>query len=144
MARPVVTALTLSLTGLLAAPAAAETKADLTAGLVGHWKLAGDARDHSGRGHHARNRGADLTAEGPSGKPNTAARLDGRGAFLEVSAGEALRLGTGDFSLSAWVWIDPADDDLPGDVLSHYDPAARRGFNLGVVTAHVTTNQANR
>ena len=35
---------------------------DLKKGLSGHWPLAGDTRDQSGTGNHARNHGADLKA----------------------------------------------------------------------------------
>lgn len=117
---------------------------DVAAGLVGHWKLAGDARDYSGSDNHATNRGADLEAAGPRGTPRTAARFDGRGAYLEVAASDTLRLGHGDLTAAAWVHVDPADDDLPGDILSKFDPASRRGFNFGILTAHSPTCQANR
>jgi hypothetical protein len=30
--------------------------------LIGHWRLAGDAEDASGNGHHGHNWGADLQA----------------------------------------------------------------------------------
>ena len=56
-----------------------EDPADLKRGLVGHWPLAGDTRDGSGLGHDAVNRGADLKAPGPEGKPGGAAGFDGRG-----------------------------------------------------------------
>ena len=50
--------------------AASTAKASPDTGLVGYWKLNGDAKDHSGTGNHGRNHGVDL---------NTGA-FDGRGA----------------------------------------------------------------
>src|SRR5204862_530199 len=82
------------------AVAPSETRTDLKRALLAHWPLAGDARDHSGNGHHATNRGADLKAAGPDGKPGGAAGLDGKEAFLEVPGSKSLQPGTGDFTLS--------------------------------------------
>src|SRR5688572_14488154 len=62
------------------------TPVDLQSGLVGYWKLQGDCRDHSGNGHHGTEHGAG---------PRTGS-FDGRGAHVEVPAGESLRLGRGD------------------------------------------------
>lgn len=50
------------------------------------------------------------------------------GALIEEAGAN---LGAGDFSISAWV--NAADEG--GDILSMYDPAARRGFNFSVVTS---------
>jgi len=113
-------------------------------GLIGHWPLAGDADDHSGRGHHGRNHGADLTVKGPRGTPNTAARFNGRNAWIEVKSAPALQLGTGDFTLCAWVYTDDELDDVLGDIVGKFDPIARRGVNLGIkIHAGVTSTQAN-
>src|SRR5262249_33435807 len=80
-----------------------ERKPGRDEGLIAHWPLAGDVRDHSGNGHHATNHGADLDAPGPDGKRGGAAGFDGRGAYLEVPGKRNLRLGKGDFSLAVWV-----------------------------------------
>lgn len=98
-------------------------------GLIGRWKLSGDAKDSSGQGHDAINHGADLTAPGPDGKANGAARFDGTGAFLEVPATESLKLGKGDFTITLRAHTDRELDDVVGDLVSKFDPAARRGFN---------------
>ena len=55
---------------------------DLQHGLAGYWKLQGDCRDHSGGGHHGINHGVDLQS----------GAFDGRGAFIEVPAKDALQL----------------------------------------------------
>jgi hypothetical protein len=60
---------------------------------------------------------------------------------LEIPAAEAPSLGKGDFTLS--LWID-AGDGPGGDLLSQYDPEARRGFHLTLKSnPGVTSNQAN-
>jgi hypothetical protein len=118
---------------------------DLDRQLVAHWPLAGDLEDHSGHGHHAVARGTvDLGAAGPAGEPKTAAAFNGRDAFLEVPASADIQPGTGDFSLPAWIDVDAKGDDVPGDLLSWYDPVRRRGFHLTLKTnAGVATAQSN-
>jgi hypothetical protein len=91
-------------------------------GLVGHWKLRGDCKDHSGRGNDGVNHGVNF-ADGT---------FDGVGAHIEVPANDTLRLGTGDFSFSLWVHTERDVDDAIGDVLEIYDPALRRGLTLSI------------
>src|SRR5262245_7285111 len=111
-------------------------------GLVGHWKLAGDTEDYSGKDNHAKNHGVDLNTMGPA--PGRAARFNGRDSFLEVRASPSLKLGKNDFSIAAWVHTDRDLDDTLGDIISQYDPIRRRGFHLSLKTnAGVTFNQAN-
>src|SRR5262249_4998058 len=69
---------------------------ELERGLIGYWKLRGDCRDHSGHGHHGTNHGVDLQT----------GSFDGRGAYVEIPSDEQLRLGRGDFTVSAWVHTD--------------------------------------
>jgi outer membrane protein assembly factor BamB len=65
-------------------------------------------------------------------------------APFEVAAGDAPRFGTGEFSLAVWMQSDEVADRLPGDLVSQYDPACRRGFHLTLKSnPGVTTNQAN-
>ena len=117
--------------------------ADLDAGLAGHWKLHGDCRDCSGNENHGSARGADLTARGPGGR-HTAARFDGRRAYIEVPSSPSLNLGSGDFSIAAWVETEAELDDVIGDIISKYDANARKGFNLNVVhNASMITTTAN-
>lgn len=110
--------------------------------LLGHWKLSGDVRDASGNGLHALNHGVDLSAPGPAGNKNGAARFDGRKAYLEVPAHKALRLGKEDFTFALWAWTAESLDDGLGDLLSLYDPAKRRGVTWCLKNATgVTTSQ---
>lgn len=113
--------------------------------LIAHWPLAGDAKDVSGSGLHAQIRGAvDFGAAGPGEKPRTAAGFNGRDAYLEVPLAPALRWGTEDFSISAWVESPEKTDDVPGDILSQYDAARKRGLQLTLKSsAGVATTQAN-
>lgn len=110
--------------------------------LLAHWKLATDARDSSGNAHHAIIHGASFgTTQGKA-----AAQFDGRKSWIEVKSTPSLRLGTGDFTLAAWVRIpdELEQDDVYGDILSQYDPVTRRGFGLGIThNSGVTTSQAN-
>jgi Concanavalin A-like lectin/glucanases superfamily len=113
-------------------------------GLWARWPLAGSAEDDSGNGRHAVNHGVTLDARDPENAKRLAATFNGRDGFLEIPAGKAPQLGTGDFSIALRVNIDPVNDDLPGDLVTCYDAARRRGFNLGITSnAGVTTNQAN-
>src|SRR4029079_16901618 len=91
-------------------------------GLVGHWKLTGDCRDHSGEGRHAINHGVDLAT----------GRFDGKGAYLEVPDAAAFQFGTGDFTIAASVDIAASLDDVVGDIVSRFDPDGRKGFTLTV------------
>lgn len=106
-------------------------------GLVGHWLLAEDSKDASAGGHEGRGRGVAFAgAEG--------ARFDGRESVIEVADRPALRFGAGDFSLSVWVHTEKELDDALGDIVSKYDPGARRGFQLGLQSfAGVTSAQSN-
>lgn len=95
---------------------------ELQRGLVGHWKLQGDCRDHSGHDHHGISHGVDLKT----------GSFDGRGAHVEVPIGDSFHLGRRDFTISAWVHTDKIVDDALGDVLSWYDPQLRRGVTLNL------------
>src|SRR5262245_17577636 len=91
-------------------------------GLIGHWTLQGDCRDHSGNGNDGINHGVDLNS----------GSFDGVHSYIEVLASKSLRLGTGDFAICARVYTERQLDDIVGDVLDMYDPAARRGITLSI------------
>jgi hypothetical protein len=110
--------------------------ADPQAGLVGHWKLAGDCRDSSGLGNHGVNHGAELATDG--------ARLDGIDDFIEIPAAESLKLGKQDFSITVRIHTDAKLNDVLGDILDLYDPATRTGLTLSLMNyAGVTSSQSN-
>lgn len=95
---------------------------DLQRELVGYWKLRGDCRDRSGQANHGANHGVDLAT----------GSFDGRASWIEIPSSESLRLGTGDFSISAWVKTAAVVDDTLGDVVSLFDPRTRRGTTLNL------------
>lgn len=106
-------------------------------GLVGHWKLTGDARDSAGGDRHAINHGVTFA----SGEGATFGGID---SWLEVPAEKAPKLGAKPFTITAWIHTDEDLDDVLGDVMSRYDPKTRTGFNLGLMNyAGVTCAQSN-
>ncbi|WZO97078.1 LamG domain-containing protein [Isosphaeraceae bacterium EP7] len=120
-------------------PALAEDR-----GLIAHWNFSGDTNDTSGHGNHGRAFSVDLTSPGPDGSPRGAARFDGKSSYLEVPANPSLNLGKSDFTLATWVQTEESLDDVLGDLVSKYDPVARRGLNWCIKSGAGSTNsQAN-
>ena len=110
-------------------------------GLVGHWKLDGDARNAVAGGPSGELRGVTFQ---DGAFPAKAAKFDGRGSHIEIPAGASLQLGTGDFTISLWVHTDAAVDDDLGELLSQFDPQTRTGFHLSLRNhTGVTHSQAN-
>ena len=109
----------------------------LDIGLIGYWPFHGDCEDHSDSGLTVQPVNVALEAEG--------ARFNGLDSHLLVQNHPALRLGTGDFSVAVWIQTNGEDRDVIGDILCKFDPVARRGFGLSVVTntGVTSTAQAN-
>jgi hypothetical protein len=109
--------------------------------ILASWTLAADGRDESGAGHHAEVHGG--VTFGSSADPGVArdvARFDGDGR-LEVR-GE-VRLGSSEFSLTAWI-LAPIDARTSlGDVAALFDPDARRGFSIGLHHSSPCGNHGN-
>lgn len=73
-----------------------------------------------------------------------AAAFTGSGAHVTISHSPDLRLGRGDFTITAWMHTDPHVDDDLGDLMAHFDPASRTGLHLGLRTnAGVRSSCAN-
>jgi len=87
---------------------------------IAHWPLATNGRDVCGRADAIAH---DVQFVTVAGRP--AADFGGRG-YLEVPASP--RLGTGDFTISAW--LHTAANDAGGDLLSQWDTDTRTGLNL--------------
>ncbi len=103
--------------------------------LISHWKLDGDCRDHAGV-NHGENHGVAFSPDG--------ARFNGRGAHIRVPSTRSLNFGVDDFTISVHVHTDEILDDVPGDILSKYDPDSRTGLNFGLAnSAGVTAAQSN-
>ncbi|MBX3438500.1 MAG: LamG domain-containing protein [Planctomycetaceae bacterium] len=112
--------------------------------LIAHWRFQGDANDSSGHARHATVQDVDLQAAGPDGATGGAAAFNGRSSQLEVPVTRLASLGTGDFSVLVRVHVADDLDDLPGEIVSQYDSATRRGFRLGIDSRPgVTSSQAN-
>lgn len=119
-------------------------KIDLTQGLVGYWRLSGNTVDSSGNDLSTVMHGSvQLNAEGADDEENASGGFDGRSAWLEVPANPKTQLGTDDFSVAAWIYTKEALDDVPGDIISQYDPSARRGFHLSLKYNFGPTNTGN-
>lgn len=87
---------------------AAITHADISNGLVAHWKMdekdwsgtTGEVRDSSGNGYHGIAHGGVTTV---TGKFGNAASLDGIDDYIEIPNSSKLHFTSGGFSLVAWV-----------------------------------------
>ncbi|MFG0263473.1 MAG: LamG domain-containing protein [Novipirellula sp. JB048] len=113
-------------------------------GLVAHWKLDRDAKDSSSAALHAKNHGVVFEAPLSRDDPPRGARFDGRTQYLEVDDASSLDFGTAEFSVAMWVHTERSLDDLPGNLLSKYDPKTRRGFQLSIDSRPgVTSSQSN-
>ncbi len=105
--------------------------------LVGWWKLESDALDSTSNENHGHNHGVRFS----NGKSSV---FDGRGTYIEIPHSDSLDLGSGDFSMSAWVRTEGDLDDPIGDIVSQYDASASTGFSLGVLdNAGVGSGQSN-
>lgn len=106
-------------------------------GLIAHWKLVKDFKDHSGNGHHLVNHGVQFHSTG-------GAVFDGRKSWLHAPKSDSLQLGDNEFTISAWIRTERELDDVLGDVMSWYDPESRTGVTLGLMNyAGVTSAQSN-
>ncbi|MBX9787348.1 MAG: LamG domain-containing protein [Pirellulales bacterium] len=104
---------------------------------VAHWPLTIDARDAGSQGVHSVAHEVQFTTAGAS--------FDGRSSRIEASDSDVLQFGSGDFTVSAYVEIPAALDDVVGDVVSKFDSQKRRGFQLSIVTnAAAASGTSNR
>jgi Concanavalin A-like lectin/glucanases superfamily len=93
-------------------------------GLIAHWKLEGDCQDLSGKQHHGQNHNVDLATSS----------FNGRDAYIEVTNSTSLQIGDEDFSVAADVWTGKDLRGAFGTIVSKFDPACRRGFELALCT----------
>ncbi|QDU79910.1 hypothetical protein Pla110_16300 [Polystyrenella longa] len=109
-------------------------------GLVGHFKLSTNAKDSSSQ--HLQGKAVELKFV--KGKEFSSTRFDGLKSELIFEESSLAKIGTKPFSVSMWVNLSEETDDVIGDLISQYDPATRRGFNLSVKTnSGVTSSQSN-
>ena len=70
------------------------------------------------------------------------AAFNGRDSYIEVP--QAPELGTGDFTIAAWIHTEGNVTDFLGDIASQFDPATRTGFNLTLQNFQgVASSQSN-
>jgi hypothetical protein len=108
--------------------------------LLAHWRLGDSPQDCSVSGAHGT--ASSVTYRTFDDGTGGSAHFDGRTSVVRVD--RRLMRGTDEFTLSLWAKTESILDDVLGDLLSWYDPDTRRGFNLGIQTAHgVTSHQPN-
>jgi hypothetical protein len=66
------------------------------------------------------------------GKPRPTSVWDGRTSLIEATGTDRLQFGRNSFSVSLWFNIDGADDDLPGDLVNHFDHENQTGWSLAI------------
>ena len=112
--------------------------------LIGHWPLQNDAADRSASHLQSVATAIEFGADGPTKDLLRAAMFDGLTSVIDISDTKSLQHGTAPFSVAAWVNIKEEIDDVPGDIISQYDPTTRTGFHLGLYShGGVTNSQAN-
>lgn len=95
--------------------------------LIAHWPLANDARDTAGRLH---GNAESIVYADVDGRP--AAVFDGKQSRIRIDHAPALRFGSADFTLTAWVRCQTPMTHALGDVASKFDPVGRTGINLHI------------
>jgi hypothetical protein len=93
-------------------------------GLVAYWKLQGDCQDYSSEKNHGNNHDVDLSN----------GSFNGHDSYIEVDNAKALKLGVGDFTITADVCTTKDLRGSFGTLISKFDSATRRGFNLALCT----------
>ncbi|MBT7549577.1 MAG: hypothetical protein HN611_12990, partial [Gemmatimonadetes bacterium] len=97
---------------------------------IAHWPLAGDTNDAVGD-HHGQADALTYTT-GPDGTDATAAEFNGSNNRIRVENHPDLHLGTGDFTVSAWIRCQAQMTHVFGDILAKFDPVGRTGLNLHI------------
>ncbi len=112
--------------------------------MIAHWPLRENVESASGQIAGSTVEGLTFGEIGPEGAQRLAARFDGERSVIRVPTSPTLRLGAEPFSISGWVYTDGSTTDVPGDILSQYDPVTRTGFHLGLYShGGVTNSQSN-
>lgn len=112
--------------------------------LIGHWPLQQSAEDVSESALPSSASGIEFGGEGPGKTWTKSAHFDGVKSLVEVTAGDKFDLSDKPFSIAAWINSPEANKDVPGDIVSQYDPVTRTGFHLGLYShGGVTNSQSN-
>jgi hypothetical protein len=106
--------------------------------LVAHWPLESDARDAGPHELHGEADGVTYSLDAPP-KMKGSAAFDGRKSRIAIPLSEHLDFSNDDFTIALWVKLKEALDDVPGDLVSKFDPAAGRGFSLSFLNNQAAT-----
>lgn len=96
--------------------------------LIAHWPLTVDSRDKVGSNHATAHGGVVFGQV--AGRD--AAEFNGRDGFLEVPHRPALALDRDNFTIALWARPRRPLTAIPGDLVSKWDAAQRRGINFYV------------
>lgn len=97
--------------------------ADSVPGLVAYYPLNGDGVDASGNGHNGTVESATPTAN-RFGQDGKALLFDGTNSFISVPDSRDLRLSTGDFTISAWIFETSRNSNYNDCIISKRGPGA--------------------
>ena len=112
--------------------------------LIGHWPLQGSVDASPQTELTAQATAVTFGADGPTKTLSQAATFDGESSVLDIAASKLLDLKDQPFSLAAWINAPESSGDVPGDLISQYDPKTLTGFHLGLYShGGVTNSQSN-
>ena len=104
--------------------------------LIACLRFEGDLKDDSKVAHRVINHNVQASDNG--------AVFNGRDSYLEIPSSNELNFGREDFTIAAEIYTEEHLDDVIGDIVSKYDDASRKGFNLTVKHhAGVVSTQSN-
>ncbi len=113
--------------------------------LIAQFPLQDSANDAMGNLQISSQSGITFTGDGPTRTLTQSAHFDGTSSIIEIASSPKLELATEPFSIAAWVNAPSGTGDVPGDIISQYDPQARTGFHLGLYShGGVTNAQSNQ
>jgi len=112
-------------------------------GLTGLWKFEHDASNSCGEPLPALSKSVVFGERGPA-PDMSAARFNGESSVIEIAPRPVLSFGKKNFTISCWIHTEESakGGDVIGDIVSCFDPAGMRGFNLSVVTNGGVTRTA--
>ena len=115
--------------------------ADIVTGLVGHWKLDGNAKDYSGKGVDGTIYGATATTD-RFGTANGAMGFDGSSNFINLQAPSILKFQKiNNFSVAAWFKTSSATEQYIFSFFSHTVNAgcapASHGYLFGIQSSGI-------
>lgn len=126
-------------------PGTAPQPAHAEDGLIAHIRMSAEPQDLSPSRLRIKVHGTPRQFVEKAEQTAPFLRFNGRTDFLQIDAPSPLhQLGTGDATWVIRASVATADDDLPGEILSQFDPATRTGYRWGIDTrSGVTSSQAS-